>query len=330
MADTFTAWLIEESEPEPAAKLTQLGEDALMDGDVDVRIHASTINYKDGLALTGSAPIARRFPLIPGIDFAGTVTRSDHPSYSPGDMVVATGQGLGETHHGGLSERARVSGDWLVPMPEAMTAGDAMAIGTAGFTAMLCVMALEQAGVTPERGEVVVSGAAGGVGSIATAVLAKLGYSVVASTGRPEEADYLKGLGASEVIGRDDFSGKVRALAKTRWAGGIDVAGSATLAHMLSQTKYGGAVAACGLAQGMDLPGSVAPFILRGVSLLGIDSVMCPRDKRLEAWRRLGSDLDPGQLSSMTSHIGLKEAREVGERVLKGQVRGRVVVDIGS
>ncbi|NND50511.1 MAG: oxidoreductase [Rhizobiales bacterium] len=330
MTETFTAWLVEESESGPVAKLTQLGEDALMDGDVDVRIQASSINYKDGLALTGSAPIVRRFPLIPGIDFAGTVTRSDHPAFSPGDLVVATGQGLGESHHGGLSERARVSGDWLVAMPDGMTASDAMAIGTAGFTAMLCIMALEQAGVTPDSGEVVVSGAAGGVGSIATAVLSNLGYTVVASTGRPEQTDYLKGLGAAEVIGREDFSGKPRALAKTRWAGGIDVAGSTTLAHMLSQTNYGGVVAACGLAQGMDLPGSVAPFILRGVSLLGIDSVMCPRQKRLEAWRRLGRDLDLGLLASMTSHVGLAEARDVGEQVLKGEVRGRVVVDIGS
>jgi acrylyl-CoA reductase (NADPH) len=330
MAETFSAWLVEDKETGPAARLARLGEDALMEGDVDVAVEASTINYKDGLALTGTAPIVRRFPLIPGIDFAGRVTRSGHRAFAPGDRVVATGWGLGETHHGGLAERARVNGDWLVALPPALTTRQAMAIGTAGFTAMLSVMALERAGVTPDRGEIVVTGAAGGVGSIATAVLAKLGYDVVASTGRTEEAAYLKRLGAREVIGRDAFAGDVKALARSRWAGGIDVAGSATLAHMLSQMQPDGVVAACGLAQGMDLPGSVAPFILRGVSLIGINSVTCPPVPRGEAWRRLERDLDPEALGAMTSGIGLAEAREAGERVLKGQVRGRVVVDIGA
>jgi acrylyl-CoA reductase (NADPH) len=330
MSGTFQAWLVEGAAEPQTARLTRLDDDDLMDGDVDVRVHASTVNYKDGLALTGRAPIVRRFPLIPGIDFAGEVTRSDHPSVAIGDRVVATGQGLGETHHGGLAERARVNGDWLVRLPDSLSTVDAMAIGTAGFTAMLAVMALEGAGLRPDRGEVVVTGAAGGVGSIAVTLLAKLGFTVVASTGRTGEEGFLRALGASEVIGRDVFCGDVRPLARTRWAGGIDVAGSQTLANLLSQMTYGGVVAACGLAQGMDLAASVAPFILRGVSLLGIDSVMCPRERRGEAWRRLSRDLDLEKLRSLTSHASLDRALEVGERVLRGEVRGRVVVDIGA
>ena len=330
MAETFKAWLVEETAGDKRAAFTTVEDSVLMDGDVDVRVLASTINYKDGLALTGKAPIVRSFPLIPGIDFAGEVTRSDHSGISAGDLVVATGQGLGETHHGGLGERARVKGEWLVRLPDAFDVSRSMAIGTAGFTAMLCVMALEDAGIEPGDGEIVVTGAAGGVGSIAVALLARLGFTVVASTGRAEEEGFLKDLGAAEVIGRDVFSGDVRPLARPRWAGGIDVAGSATLAHLLSQVKYGGAVAACGLAQGMDLPGSVAPFILRGVSLLGVDSVMCPRARREAAWGRLGRDLDSAKLDGLTSHVGLDQAMDIGEAVLKGQVRGRVVVDIAG
>ncbi len=264
-----------------------------MDGDVTVRVEYSTVNYKDGLAITGKAPVVRRFPMIAGVDLAGTVESSSHPNWKPGDKVILNGWGLGETHLGAYAEKARVKGDWLVRLPASMTTRDAMAIGTAGYTAMLAVMALERAGLEPSRGPVIVTGAAGGVGSVAIALLAKLGYRVIASTGRPEDAGYLKGLGAAEVIERKELTGPPRPLGKERWAGGIDVVGSTTLANVLSMTRYGGAVAACGLAGGMDLPTTVAPFILRGVSLLGIDSVMCPLPIRQEAWRRLETDLDP-------------------------------------
>jgi acrylyl-CoA reductase (NADPH) len=286
------------------------------------------VNYKDGLALTGKAPVVRRFPMIPGIDFAGTIESSSHPAWKAGDKVVLNGWGLGETHLGAYAEKARVKGDWLVRLPGTMSTRDAMAIGTAGYTAMLAVMALEHAGVTPSRGPVVVTGAAGGVGSVAIAVLAKLGYAVTASTGRPSETDYLKGLGATDIIDRKELTGSPRALAKERWAGGIDAVGSTTLANVLSMTRYGGAVAACGLAGGMDLPTSVAPFILRGVSLIGIDSVMCPMELRQQAWRRLETELDRGKIAAMTSEVDLANVIETGTRIIDGQVRGRIVVKV--
>jgi acrylyl-CoA reductase (NADPH) len=299
-----------------------------MDGDVTVRVQWSTVNYKDGLAVTGKAPVVRRFPMIAGIDFAGTVEQSSHPQWKSGDKVVCTGWGLGETHLGAYAEKARVKGDWLVRLPEGLSAREAMAIGTAGFTAMLAILALEKHGVTPNSGPVVVTGAAGGVGSVATAVLGKLGYHVIASTGRISEAPYLKSLGAAEVIDRNELSAPPKPLAKERWAGGVDSVGSTTLANLLSMTKYGGAIAACGLAAGMDLPSSVAPFILRGVCLLGIDSVMCPIETRKVAWERLARDLDRTKLSEITHEIPLDQVIATGPKILEGRVRGRIVVKI--
>jgi acrylyl-CoA reductase (NADPH) len=326
---SFKAIVIDKAEAGQTVRLTEFDDKDLMDGDVTVRIEYSTVNYKDGLAVTGKAPVVRRFPMIAGVDFAGTVESSSNPNWKPGDKVILNGWGLGETHLGAFAEKARVKGDWLVRLPAGMSARDAMAIGTAGYTAMLAVMALERAGLAPARGPVVVTGAAGGVGSVAVALLAKLGYPVIASTGRPEEASYLKGLGAGEIIERKELSGPPRPLAKERWAGGIDSVGSTTLANVLSMTRYGGAVAACGLAGGMDLPGSVAPFILRGVSLLGIDSVMCPPPLRQEAWRRLAADLEHSRIAAMTSEIGLADVIAAGRRIVEGQVRGRIVVKIG-
>jgi acrylyl-CoA reductase (NADPH) len=325
---TFRAILIEKEAHGQKVGLVNFDEKDLMDGDVTVRVEWSTLNYKDGLAITGRAPVVRRFPMIAGIDLAGTVEQSTHPKWKPGDKVILNGFGLGETHLGAYAEKARIRGDWLVPLPRGFSARDAMAIGTAGFTAMLAVMALERFGVSPARGPLVVTGAAGGVGSVAVALLAKLGHQVIASTGRPQEADYLKSLGAAEVIDRKELTGQVRPLGKERWAGGIDSVGSTTLANVLSMTRYGGAVAACGLAGGMDLPASVAPFILRGVSLLGIDSVQCPLAMREEAWRRLESDLDRVKMAQMTAEIGLPEVIAMASRILDGQVRGRIVVKI--
>jgi len=326
---TFQAIVVDKAESGQSVRLTEFDEKELMDGDVTVGVEYSTVNYKDGLALTGKAPVVRRFPMIPGIDFAGTVESSSHPGWKPGDKVILNGWGLGETHLGGYARKARVKGDWLVRQPQSMSAREAMAIGTAGYTAMLAVMALERAAIAPARGAVVVTGAAGGVGSVAIALLAKLGYTVIASTGRPAEAAYLKGLGATEVIERKELSGPARPLAKERWAGGIDTVGSTTLANVLSMTRYGGAVAACGLAGGMDLPTSVAPFILRGVSLIGIDSVMCPLGVRQEAWRRLETDLDRAKIAAMTAEIGLGEVADAGSRIVAGEVRGRIVVKVG-
>jgi acrylyl-CoA reductase (NADPH) len=325
---TFKAIRIDKAEKGTSVALTQFDEAELMAGDVTVRVEWSTLNYKDGLAVTGKAPVVRRFPMIAGIDFAGSVEQSSHPQWKPGDTVICNGWGMGETHLGAYAEKARVSGDWLVRLPEGMSSRDAMAIGTAGYTAMLSVLALERHGVKPDSGPIAVSGAAGGVGSVATAVLSKLGYHVIASTGRMSEAGYLKDLGAAEVIDRAELSGPAKPLAKERWAGGIDSVGSTTLANMLSMTKYGGAVAACGLAGGMDLPSSVAPFILRGVCLLGIDSVMCPIALRRTAWSRLASDLDRAKLAEITHEIGLGEVIGAGARILAGQVRGRIVVKI--
>jgi acrylyl-CoA reductase (NADPH) len=325
---TFKAIRIDKAEKGITAALTQFDDAELMDGDVTVRVEWSTVNYKDGLAVTGKAPVVRRFPMIAGIDFAGTVEQSTDPQWKAGDKVVSTGWGLGETHLGAYAEKARVKGDWLVRLPEALSAREAMAIGTAGFTAMLAILALEKHGVTPQSGPVVVTGAAGGVGSVATAVLAKLGYHVIASTGRVSEAPYLKSLGAAEVIDRNELSGAPKPLARERWAGGVDSVGSTTLANLLSMTQYGGAIAACGLAAGMDLPSSVAPFILRGVCLLGIDSVMCPLQPRKAAWERLARDLDKSKLSEITHEITLDEVIAAGAKILGGEVRGRIVVKI--
>lgn len=325
---TFKAIRIDKAEKGTTAALVAFDEAELMEGDVTVRVEWSTLNYKDGLAVTGKGPVVRRFPMIAGIDFAGTVEHSSHPRWKAGDKVVCNGWGLGETHLGSYAEKARVKGDWLVRLPDGMSARDAMAIGTAGYTAMLAVLALEKHGLAPAHGPVVVTGAAGGVGSVAIAILSKLGYHVMASTGRMSEADYLRGLGAAEVIDRNELSGPAKPLAKERWAGGVDSAGSTTLANLLAMTRYRGAIAACGLAAGMDLPTSVAPFILRGVCLLGIDSVMCPIDLREVAWKRLSSDLDRSKLSEITHEISLSDVIDVGARILAGQVRGRIVVKI--
>jgi acrylyl-CoA reductase (NADPH) len=326
---TFKAVRIDKADKGTTVALTQFDEAELMDGDVTVRVEWSTVNYKDGLAVTGKAPVVRRFPMIAGIDFAGTVEASSNPNWKPGDKVIGNGWGMGETHLGAYAEKTRVKGDWLVRLPAGMTTRDAMAVGTAGYTAMLSVLALEKHGLKPADGPIVVTGAAGGVGSVAIAVLSKLGYQVIASTGRTSEEGYLKGLGASEIIDRNELSGPAKPLAKERWAGGIDSVGSTTLANLLSMTKYRGAVAACGLAAGMDLPSSVAPFILRGVCLLGIDSVMCPIELRQQAWARLATDLDHTKLAEITQEIPLDQVIEAGAKVLAGQVRGRIVVKIG-
>jgi acrylyl-CoA reductase (NADPH) len=325
---TFKAIRIDKADKGTTAALTQFDEADLMEGDVTVRVEWSTLNYKDGLAVTGKAPVVRRFPMIAGIDFAGTVEQSSHPHWKAGDKVICTGWGMGETHLGAYAEKARVKGDWLVALPDGLSAREAMAIGTAGFTAMLAVIALEKHGLSPNSGPMVVTGAAGGVGSVATAVLSKLGYHVIASTGRMSEAAYLKSLGAAEVIDRNELSGPAKPLAKERWAGGVDSVGSTTLANLLSMTTYGGAIAACGLAAGMDLPASVAPFILRGVCLLGIDSVMYPTIARKAAWDRLSRDLDRGKLTEITHEISLDQVFGVAAQILSGQVRGRIVVKI--
>jgi acrylyl-CoA reductase (NADPH) len=324
----FRALVVREEGGARSVKLEELAPGELPQGDVTIAVRYSSLNYKDGLAVTGKAPVVRRFPMIAGIDFAGTVEQSSHPHWKAGDKVVCNGWGMGETHLGAYAEKARVKGDWLVRLPENISTREAMAIGTAGYTAMLSVLALEKHGLTPASGPVVVTGAAGGVGSVATAVLSKLGYHVIASTGRMSEADYLKGLGAAEVIDRAELAGPAKALAKERWAGGVDSVGSTTLANLLSMTKYGGAIAACGLAAGMDLPSSVAPFILRGVCLLGIDSVMCPIGQRKLAWSRLAGDLDKGKLADITQEITLDQVIGTGAQILAGQVRGRIVVKI--
>ena len=324
----FNAVLIEKDDAGYRASLRELDDAALPEGDVTVKVEYSTLNYKDGLAITGKGPVVRKFPMVPGIDLAGTVEASSHPGIAVGDRVLLNGWGVGEGHWGGLAQRARLKGEWLVPLPAAFTPREAMAIGTAGYTAMLCVMALERQGVTPDKGEVLVTGANGGVGSVAVAVLAGLGYTVVASTGRPDEADYLKALGATEILDRAQFAAPGKPLARERWAGAVDTVGSHTLANVCASTKYRGTVAACGLAQGMDLPATVAPFILRGVTLVGIDSVMAPREERIEAWSRLARDLDPAKLALMTREIGLGETIDTAAALLEGKVRGRVVVDV--
>src|SRR5580698_4974154 len=323
----FNAVLIERDDRPYRTAFTALDDARLPAGDVTVRVEYSTLNYKDALAITGRAPVVRQFPMVPGVDFAGSVDQSADPSYKIGDRVLLNGWGVGEHHWGGLAQLARVKNEWLIPLPAAFTARQAMAIGTAGYTAMLCVIALERQGVSPASGEILVTGAAGGVGSVAVAVLAKLGYRVAAVTGRPAEVDFLKRLGAAEVLDRAQFASPGKPLAKERWAGAIDVVGSHTLANVCASMRYRGVVAACGLAGGMDFPATVAPFILRGVTLVGVDSVMCPRADRLEAWRRIGEDLDIGKLDLLTEEIGLSQAIDQAAALLEGRIRGRVVVD---
>jgi acrylyl-CoA reductase (NADPH) len=324
----FKGILIEKDEAGYRAALTVLEEAQLPEGDVTVQVSHSTLNYKDALAITGKGPVVRAFPMVPGIDLAGTVAHSTHPDYAAGDAVILNGWGVGETHWGGLAQKARVNGNWLVPLPAPFTPQQAMAIGTAGYTAMLCVLALERNGVTPAHGEILVTGAAGGVGSVATAVLTRLGYRVVAVSGRPAETGYLKQLGAVEVLDRATFATPGKPLGKERWAGAVDVVGSHTLANVCATTKYRGVVTACGLAGGMDFPATVAPFILRGVTLVGIDSVMCPRPERLDAWRRLASDLDMAKLATISHEVGLNEVIPLAPKLLNGEVRGRVIVDV--
>ena len=329
MTGTFRAIRASKGDKAPQVEFVNITEADLMEGDVTVAVEYSTVNYKDGLALTGAAPIIRHWPLIPGIDFSGRVEKSDNPNFKPGDRVVLNGWGVGEGHNGGYAQKARVKGDWLVKLPDAISNEQAMAIGTAGYTSMLSVLALEKNGVKPGA-DVLVTGAAGGVGSVAIAILAKLGYRVIASTGRMSEADYLKGLGADEVIDRNELSNPAKPLGKERWAGAVDAVGSHTLANVLSMTKYGGAVAACGLAQGLDLPASVAPFILRGITLAGIDSVMAPKEKREEAYRRLATDLDMKKLEAMSFRAKLDDVPKLGQEILAGKVRGRAIVDVNA
>lgn len=324
----FNGILITKDESGYRAAVAQMDEAQLPAGDVSVRVSHSTLNYKDGLAITGKGPVVRSFPMVPGIDLVGVVEESANPAYRAGDTVLLNGWGVGEVHWGGLAQKARLKGDWLIPLPSGFTPQQAMAIGTAGYTAMLCVLALERHGVKPSNGEILVTGAAGGVGSVAVAILAKLGYTVVAATGRTKDADYLKRLGASEVIERAQFASPGKPLGKERWAGAVDVVGSHVLANVCATTKYGGVVTACGLAAGMDFPATVVPFILRGVTLAGIDSVMCPRADRLVAWQRLVTDLDVAKLGDISREVGLAEAIPLANQLLSGEVRGRIVVDV--
>jgi len=326
---SFEAIRIDKDDAGYSAGYAVMDDADLMPGDVDIDVTHSTINYKDGLAITGKGPIVRRFPMIPGVDFAGRVTRSTHKDFAPGDLVVAGGCGLGETHFGGFAQKARVSGDWLVPLPVGLSPEEAMAIGTAGLTAMLCVLALERFGMTPDSGTMVVTGASGGVGSVAVALLARLGWRVAAVTGRPEEADYLKSLGAREVIDRAELAEPGKPLQSQRFAAGVDTVGSVTLANVLARTQFDGAVVACGNARGMDLPASVAPFILRGVTLLGVEAVRPRLALRREAWARLARDLDKEALSRMSETIPFGEALERAKKIVEGRVRGRIVVAIG-
>lgn len=328
MSNSFRAILIENEGGKQTVGLAELSRDRLPEGDVTVRVACSTLNYKDALAITGKSPVVRKFPMVPGIDFAGTVEDSTSPAFKRGDKVVLNGWGVGEQHWGGLAEIARVKSDWLIPLEPAFSFAQAMSIGTAGYTAALCVMALERHGIRPGDGEVLVTGAAGGVGSVATALLAKLGYDVVAVTGRAEESDYLSRLGAKRILPRSQFSEPGKPLAKEQWAGAVDVAGGQVLANVCASMKYRGVVAACGLAAGMSFPATVAPFILRGVTLVGIDSVMCPREERREAWQRLARDLDLHRLDAMTERVSLEDCIPVADRLIAGAVRGRVIVPI--
>ncbi len=328
MSSSFQAYQITKDDDNYQCQLTELDDGDLMDGDVTVQVEYSTINYKDGLALTGRSPVVRTFPLIPGLDFAGTVLESSHDRYKAGDKVILNGWGVGEAHSGGYAQKARVNGDWLIPTPEGLSSRQAMAIGTAGYTSMLCVLALEKHGIKPDDGDIIVSGASGGVGSVAVCILNKLGYRVVATTGRTSEADFLTKLGAAEIRDRADFSEKAKPLSRQLWAGAVDVAGGNTLANILSQMDYGGAVAACGLAESMSLPTSVAPFILRGVTLYGIDSVMQPYGNRVNAWNRLLTDLDMDLLEELSFDLDFADLPQAAEDILDGKIRGRAIVKI--
>jgi len=328
MTDQFQGYQINKTESGQTCELKQLSDADLMEGDVTVKVEYSTLNYKDGLALTGKSPVVRKFPLTPGVDFAGTVISSEHSSFNVGDQIVLNGFGVGEVHSGGYAQKARVKGEWLVKLPDGINTRQAMAIGTAGYTSMLCVIALENHGIRPGDGDILVTGASGGVGSVAVAILSKLGYRVVATTGRMDEKDYLSRLGAADVLDRADFATKARPLYKELWAGAIDVAGGNTLANVLSQIKYGGAVAACGLAESMELPTSVAPFILRGITLYGIDSVMASLEKRGQAWGRLAQDLDPGLLEELSFELDFTDLPQAAEDILAGKIRGRAIIKI--
>jgi acrylyl-CoA reductase (NADPH) len=328
MSEQFQDYQIGKYDDGQRCTLTQLNDSDLMEGDVTVRVDYSTLNYKDGLALTGRSPVIRKFPLTPGIDFSGTVIESSHADFSEGDEVILNGFGVGEGHSGGYAQKARVSGDWLVPLPDGLNTRQAMAIGTAGYTAMLCVMALEDHGIKPGDGDILVTGASGGVGSVAVSLLSKLGYRVVATTGRMNEKDFLTGLGAADVLDRAGFAEKARPLGKELWAGAIDVAGGNTLANVLSQMKYGAAVAICGLAESLNLPTTVAPFILRGVAMYGIDSVMAPIAKRKIAWQRLASDLDLQLLEDLSFDLDFGDLPQAGNDILDGKIRGRAVVKL--
>lgn len=331
MSETFKAILVSRDEDKKqSVSVAELGKDDLMEGDVTLRVEATTVNYKDGLAITGRSPVVRHWPMVPGIDMAGTVVDSGSADFSKGDKVLLNGWGVGETHWGAYAGLARVNADWLIPLPDGLSPQQAMGVGTAGYTAMLCVMALERHGLTPADGPAVVTGANGGVGSVAVSVLSKLGWEVIAATGRTQEADFLKGLGASEIIDRAELSEAGRPLGKERWAAGVDSVGSHTLANLLAQTKYGGAIAACGLAQGFDLPATVMPFILRGVALLGVDSVMAPKERRIEAWNRIVADLDMAKLDQITTTIGFDDIVQTAHDILDGKVRGRVIVDMSA
>ncbi|MHB9842112.1 acrylyl-CoA reductase (NADPH) [Paraburkholderia terrae] len=326
----FRALLATKIDGKVSISVVNMAEQDLMPGDVTVSVDYSTVNFKDALAITGQADVIRQFPLIPGIDFAGTVEASSYPGIVAGDRVVANGWALSQTHHGGFAQKARVKGEWLVKIPDAFSTRDAMAIGTAGYSAMLSVLALERGGLTPQRGDILVTGANGGVGSVAIVLLSGLGYRVIASTGRPEEADYLRNLGAAEIIDRRTLSAAAAPIASERWAGAVDSVGSHTLANVLAQTQYRGVVTACGLAQGMDLPGSVLPFILRNVTLAGIDSVNAPQEVRVQAWSRLARDLDLDKLAHTTRVVGLAEVPAAIDRMLQGKVQGRTVVDVNA
>jgi len=329
MSGTFKAILISrDEEKKQSVEMTEVNVDDLMEGDVTVAVEATTVNYKDGLAITGKSPVVRHWPMIPGIDFAGKVTASDNADFAVGDEVVLNGWGVGESHWGGYAQIARVKGDWLIKRPSGISAKQAMSIGTAGYTSMLCIMALERAGITPDKGPILVTGSNGGVGSVAISILSKLGYEVLAATRRTEEADFLKSLGASDIVDAADLSEAGRPMGKERWAGAVDAVGSHTLANVLAQTKYGGAVAACGLAQGYDLPATVMPFILRGVSLLGVDSVMAPKALRQVAWSRLEKDLDLAKLESLSTEIAFDDLIAAANDIVEGKIRGRVVATI--
>jgi len=329
MSEKFKAILVSRDEnKKQSVDIVELDESELMDGDVTIQVEATTVNYKDGLAITGKAPVIRHWPMVPGIDLAGSVVDSQSDKFTIGDKVLLNGFGVGETHWGGFAGMARLQSDWLIKLPKEISPLQAMGVGTAGYTAMLCVMALERYGITPERGPVVVTGASGGVGSVAIAILSKLGYQVIASTGRASEEDFLKSLGANEIIERSELSEPGRAMGKERWAAGIDAVGSHTLANVLAQTRYGGAVAACGLTQGFDLPATVMPFILRGVALLGVDSVMASKQLRLQAWARIATDLDMAKLGAITTTISFYKIVDAASDIVEGKIRGRVVVDM--